>query len=104
MADLIVYQNDRGFNIVFTVQAADGTGYNLTNYVATLKIWPPGNTAGTIVSGTCAITNANPGTATYTAGSAIFTTPGMYLGELELTQAGIAETTNPFTVEIKESA
>ena len=104
MSDLTVPQYDYGYNLTFTVKDNAGVVYNLTDYVARLRIWIGGNRAGTIVNGTCVLTAPTFGTATYTVGSADFRNTGNYMGKIELTKLGIVESTKPFTIQITENA
>ncbi len=105
MADLTIPRGDKGFNLNFTIQSNSGGTVDLTTYSPVyFKVWPAGNTSGTTISGTCAISNATAGSVTYTIGSADFTTAKNYMGEIEITKSGVVESTKRFTIEITESA
>ncbi len=105
MADLEIPKSDYGFNINFGIKDADGDAYDLTGYVSTFKVWPPGNPSGTVVSGTCSILNVEAGgTVQYTVANGNFDTITTYVGEIELTKSGIVESTRKFTIAITESA
>jgi hypothetical protein len=107
MADLTVSQNDKGFYLSFTITDSAGTAYNLTGYTITLKVWEEGATGVTslIVNGVCEIVVAASGTCRYLLTSTSFTAVNNnYIAELELTKSGVIESTERFTIEVKESA
>ncbi|KKM66886.1 hypothetical protein LCGC14_1476670 [marine sediment metagenome] len=105
MADLEVPKSDYGYTINFGIKDANDAAYDLTDYVSTFKVWPPGNTAGTIVSGTCSILNVEAGgTVSYTVVNGNFDTAAKYMGEIELTKSGIVESTKKFSIAVVESA
>ena len=106
MADLTVSQNDKGFYLSFTITNSASVAYDLTGYTIKLKVWSPGVTtlASLIVNGTCEIVVAASGTCRYAILATDFVTVGIYQAELELTKSGIIESTERFTIEVRESA
>lgn len=102
MATLTVPQSDYGFTLSFTIQDSTGAAYNLTGYTIKLKVWRPGNST-LLVDGTCSIVVAANGTCNYTVASGDFALPGTYYAELQLTQAGVQESTQQFTLVVQES-
>jgi len=104
MQDVELPKNDFGYNVAFAIKDSSGTvAYNLTDYLVTLKAWSPHIPDTLITSGTCSILNASAGSVTYTIGSAVFTTIASYRAEIELTKAGVRESTQPFLINITES-
>ena len=103
MADLKIRAGDYGFDIQFTVQKSDGSVYSLVNYTIKLKVWLEGASKRLMVDGTCTPVDAAAGTCKYTVASGDFSVPGEYKGELELTKAGVVESTVTFDIEVEES-
>lgn len=104
MADITVPKGDKGFYLNFTVQDADGDVFDLTDYTVTLKAWALGKPDSPIVNATCEVTNTTGGLCRYSVGTSDFVVSGTYQLELELTQSGIIESTDNYTVEVQESA
>ena len=92
-----------GFNLNFTVKNADGSAFNLTGYTIKLKVWRAGQPGLLLLNGGCAIDNATAGTCHYTITATDFTSVGTFKAELELTKAGVIESTGSFDIEIMES-
>jgi len=103
MADLTIPKGDKGFYINFTVKNADGTAFDLTGYTITLKVWASSVPGTLVVSGACSIVVAAAGTCRYLVTATDFTTINNYFLELELTQAGVIESTRKYTLEVTES-
>lgn len=103
MADITVSQNDKGFYLLFTVKDSAGNAYNLAGYTIKLKVWLPRNPNKLIVNGSCEIVNGTNGTCKYSVAATDFTAVNIYNAELELTKTGIIESTETFTIEVKES-
>ena len=103
MADLTIPKGDYGFLLAFTVQKDDGTAYNLTDYTIKLKVWTMDTPANLIVNAACTIDEATNGKCHYIIQSGDFNIVGDYLLELELTKAGVVESTRYYTLEVKES-
>ncbi len=104
MYDLEIAKGDKGYDINFTVKTAAGAVYVLTGYTVNLKVWPPASPGDPIVDGACVIDEALNGTCHYVIASGDFDKIGIYSGELELTKAGVVESTATFTVIVRESA
>ena len=98
-----VPKNDYGFYLNFTVQDSSGVAFILTGYTITLKVWVEGKPGTLILTGACEIVVAASGTCRYSVASGDFATVGKYLAELELTSAGVVESTSTFTLEVMES-
>ena len=103
MAEITIPRIDKGFNLNFTVKDADDVAYNLTGYTITLKVWKAGSSDTLLLSGTCTILVAAAGTCYYTLTATDFIIAGVYKAELELTKAGVIESTKSFTIEVSES-
>lgn len=103
MPDLTVSQGDHGFTWTFTVQTATGGAYNLTGKIATLKIWAQNNPNTLIVSSSTTVTDAAGGVCTYAPGSTDFLSIGKFRGEIECTEAGVADSVKSFTIDVIES-
>jgi hypothetical protein len=105
MTTLTIPAHDKGYLITFTVTQDDGvTAKDISAYTITLKAWIVGTPATTTVSGACSILVGPSGTCTYTLGAADFLTPGRYQAELQLTSAGVIESTQYFSINVVESA
>lgn len=108
MERLTIPKDDVGFKINFLVQDADGNAIDLTVYTAvTIKIWAPGIPGTLLLNKACA-DKAADGTCNYTVLladfiGAIYPAVGRYMAELELTKAGVAESTENFMITIVES-
>ena len=101
--DLTIPQNDYGFYLNFTITDSDGAAFNLTGYTASFKMWLANNPDDLIVDGACSIISAAAGTCRYLAVDGDFDTINNYRAEIELTQAGVVESTDYFTIAVKES-
>lgn len=105
MADLEFPKSDYGYNINFGIKDANDAAYDLTGYVSTFKVWPPGNPSGTVVSSTCSILNVEAsGTVQYLVADGDFSSITTYVGEIQFTKTGIKESTRKFSIAITESA
>lgn len=104
MADLYAPAGDYGYNLSFTVQDNSETAYDLTNYTVTFKAWKQGMSDDPIVDSACTVDSAADGTCHYAVQSGDFDDAGDYLIELELTQSGIVESTQYYTLSITEGA
>jgi hypothetical protein len=103
MQQIIIPQKDKGYAIAFTVEYANATPRDLSGYTVNMKAWSPTIPGTLIVNNTCTPVNASAGTCTYTIASGDFNTVGLYYGELELTAAGIQESTETFKIIVGES-
>ena len=104
MASIEIPKGDKGYNVNFTVKDAGGNAYDLAGYTVTLKVWKPGSPASPVVSGVCAVDDAAAGKCHYTVQEGDFDEVGQYYAELEMTQAGIVESTRTYTLSVVESA
>ena len=103
MTTTYIPSSDMGFNLNFTVKNADGSAFNLTGYTIKLKVWRAGQPGLLLVNGSCAIDSAVDGTCYYTITATDFTSVGTFKAELELTKAGVIESTGSFDIEVMES-
>jgi len=103
MITIYIPSSDMGFNLNFTIKDANGSAYNLTGYTIKLKVWRAGQPGLLLVNGNCAIDDAANGTCHYTITATDFTSVGTFKAELELTKAGVIESTGSFDIEIMES-
>ena len=100
---LVVPKGDKGYNLAFTVTDNLGTVKNITAYTIKLKMWKPGVPGTLIIDSACVIDVGASGTCHYVIGATDMVTAGRYQAELELTATGIIESTEQFTIVIKES-
>jgi len=100
---IYIPSSDKGFNLGFTLKNADGSAYNLTGYTIKLKVWRPGQPGLLLLNGSCDIDSAVDGTCHYEITASDFTSVGIFKAELELTKAGVIESTKTFDIEIMES-
>jgi len=103
MITITIPQKDKGYNYTFTITESDGTAFNLAGYTIKLKVWQRGKPDVLLVNGACTIVNAAAGTCTYLLTGTDFTAEGTYLGEIELTQTGIIQSTVNIQVIVQES-
>jgi hypothetical protein len=103
MESLTIPKDDYGYNLDFTIQKADGSEKVLTGYTIKLKMWKPGIPGTLLLDGTCTIDDADAGTCHYTIQEDDFDTKGRFHAELELTKAGVEESTEPFIIYVVES-
>jgi len=103
MADLTVAKGDYGYNLAFSIVNSSGTAYTLTGYTITLKVWKDTKSHVLLVNDTCNIVSAALGTCTYPVLINDFNNVGVYNMELELTQAGIVESTQRYKIEVVDS-
>jgi hypothetical protein len=76
---------------------------DLTGFTVTLKMWVAGSPGTLLLDAACTVTNAAGGVCTYTSLAGDFDTVGTFNAELELTEAGIVDSSMPFTIHITES-
>jgi len=103
MTTIYIPSSDMGFNLNFTVKNADGSALDLTGYTIKLKVWRVGQPGLLLLNGSCDIDSAVDGTCHYTITATDFTSVGTFKAELELTKAGVIESTGSFDIEIMES-
>ena len=101
---LSVKKGDYGYYLYFHIRDAKGSPIDLVGYTLNLKAWvlgAPGDIKWTI---TGSIINALKGVSRFEVANTHFTTAGKYVGEIELTKAGVVESTETFDLEVMESA
>ena len=82
MTQIKVVQGDKGYDINFTLQDANGAAYDLSGGTLILKVQKQG--AATVkFSGAMAIVSGPAGTCKYTVAATDFDSPGKYYGEIE---------------------
>jgi len=100
---ITISKGDYGFYLSFTVNDSDDEAYDLTDYTITLKVWAPGKPETLLIDSACSPVVAASGTCRYLVQEENFDTKGRYVGELELTEEGVIESTEPFVIVVKES-
>jgi hypothetical protein len=90
MTKIKVVQGDKGYEINFTLQDANGVAYDITAGTLLLKVQKVGAST-TAFSGSMAIVSAVNGTCKYTVASGNFGDAGQYYGEIEATFDGGAK-------------
>ena len=103
MSDLTIKRGDYGFYLEGTVSNDDNTVFDLTDYTVSLQAWEYGRWRFPIVNGTCVVTSSTEGQWRYTVGSQNFLATGTYNIAIRATKTNAQETTNTYTVEVKES-
>lgn len=103
MADLTIQRGDHGFYVQGTLTNADGSVFNLTGYTLTLNAWELGKWEHPLVQGTATAVVATLGTWKYLVAENDFITEGEYLINLRATKTGARETSQNYTVEVKEA-
>jgi hypothetical protein len=99
--------NKGDYGELYTFNCVDGAGVvkNLTGYTAAkFKMWKSSDPSTLKVNGACSIVApATSGVVTYTPVVADFDTAGRYIGEIELTAAGVVSSSTQFEVLVKVS-
>lgn len=103
MPDLTIERGDYGFYVTGTLTNKDASPFNLTGYTASFKAWKEGNWVHPIVDGTADVVVATQGTWRYLVQSSDFITKGDYLCVVRATKTGAQETSQSYTVEVKEA-
>jgi len=103
MSDLTIKRGDHGFYLEGTVSNANGTVFDLTDYTVSLHAWELGRWRQPIVTGTCVVTSSTEGQWRYTVAASNFLVSGTYNVAIRATKTNAQETTNTYTVEVKES-
>jgi hypothetical protein len=98
-----VQRGDYGFYVAGTIQNDDGSDFNLTNYTVTILAWQDSHWRSPIISGTCEVTSSTEGQWRYSLGTTDVTTPGTFSVVLRATKTGAQETTETYTLEVKEA-
>ena len=95
--------NDYGYDLAFTCYDKSGDVFILTGYTIKFKVWTYDLPATLLLNGAGVITDAANGKCAYTIVSGNFTTEGTFVGELEITKAGVVESFPSFTINVTES-
>jgi len=103
MADLVIPQNDIGYNLNFTIKEDDGTAVTLTGYTITFKVWQAGYPGTLIVNDACTIDVAASGTCHYTIQAGDFADMDDLKFDLVLTKAGVILSSKKYSLEVEES-
>lgn len=104
MVKRTVPRGDKGFQIPFTAKNGDTKKVIiLTGYTVYFKVWKPGQSDILLINGLCTPDDEELGTCHYTVKEGDFDKLGRYYGELELTNGGAIESTQPFMITVVES-
>lgn len=103
MANLTLPFGDYGYNINFTVQDSAGGVYSLVGYVTTFKAWDKKYALSLAFSKVCVPDVPASGTCHLALLIADIIPAGSYTFELELTKAGVVESTESYDLEVVES-
>ena len=103
MADLTIQRSDYGFYVQGAITNADGSVFNLTGYAVTFNAWEMGNWGHPLVSASADLVVATQGTWKYLVVENDFINAGEYLVSVRATKAGARETTENYTLEVKEA-
>ena len=99
MTELTLVRGDKGFDLEFTVQEADGTVFDLTGATVKFKMALPQN-AQLKIDGLCTITDPLDGKCKYTIQDGDLDTSGTYVAELEITIGAKVITVTDIIVKI----
>ncbi len=105
METVIVKKGGYGYNLRFTIMDSDtGLPKNITTYTGfAFQVWDeytPGTVKWSLVG---TIVDGPSGWADFAVTASDFTETGVYLGEIELTKAGVVEPGDTFQVVVEES-
>ena len=103
MADLTIPKGDYGYDIIFTIQDADGNAYDLTGYTIKFKVWKSGSSGTLFINGACTIVKAVSGICKYLIVKGDFKAVDIYKFELELTKSGVVESIVSKELKVVES-
>lgn len=104
MADIMyIPKGDKGFPLSFTIKDAIGGIYDFTGYTIKLKVWKQAQPGTLLVNGGCDIDDEDAGTCHYDVAEGDFDSVGKFKAELELTAAGVIESSQVFDIEVTES-
>ena len=99
-----ITQNDKGFNLNFTVKKSNGDPFVLTGMAIELQVAEKVTFVAKF-AGTCVITDGVNGTCSYTVIAGNFDEINNYYGILQFTKDGVVESTRRIAIEvIKELA
>jgi len=87
MTEVKIIQNDKLYDLNFTLEDAAGVAIDITNTTIKFKTQQVG-TAALKVNGSMAIVDATAGKCKYVVQATDFDNPGKYYGEIEVTFSG----------------
>jgi len=103
MADLTIQRSDFGFYVQGTLTNADDSVFDLTDYSLTVNCWEMGNWKRPLIAGTAEAVVATQGTWKYLVVDGDFNIKGDFLLNVRATKTGAQETSQNYTVEVKEA-
>jgi len=103
MADLTIQRGDFGFYVDGTITNDDGSVFDLSGYTLSFKAWEMGNPKHPIVSSSAEPVVATQGTWRYAVQQNDFITEGEFLCVVRATKSGVQETTQQYSLEVKEA-
>jgi hypothetical protein len=106
MAILQIPRGDYGVQYTFYVMkkvAGIQSARSLSGFTVTLKVWAEGTPSTLLINQPCTVTDGPNGVCTYTSIAGNFDTIGDFKAELELTAAGVVDSSQPFTIRVVES-
>jgi hypothetical protein len=100
MVDILTYQGDSNYPLVFSIQDASGNASNISGLTGTLTVWNP-LTGVFLINGSMIVDNAAAGVIEYDLLPNDLSVAGNYLGVVVLTgSANYRETTSFFTMAV----
>jgi hypothetical protein len=103
MSDLTLPQNDKGYNLNFTITEDDGTVVDLTAYTVTLKVWRAGYPLTLIINKACTVDVAASGTCHYTIEADVLADMDELKFDLVLTKTGVIMSSKKYDLTVEES-
>lgn len=102
--ELEIAVGDYGMSWPFTLYESDGvTPKDLTDYTVTINIWTPGEATSLLVDGGAVVQDSPTDGTCHWLVTTVFTTKGIYYGELELAKSGFVESSKKFKIVVTES-
>jgi hypothetical protein len=99
-----VPQYDYGHYLYWTITEKDGvTVKPLNGYTVKFRYWREGNPSTLLLDGTCEVTDADNGACRYMIQENDFDEKGDFVGEHQMTQVGVRESSLQFPVIVTES-
>ena len=103
MADLTIQRSDYGFYVQGAITNADGSVFDLSGYTLTLSAWEMGKWDKPLVSASAELVITTQGTWKYLVVENDFISAGEYLVSVRATKTGAQETTENYSLEVKEA-
>jgi len=103
MSDLTIQRGDFGFYVDGSIQNHDGSVFDLTDYTLTIQIWESSHWRHPIVQGTCQVTSSTEGLWRYSVATTDFISQGTFSVALRATKTGAQETSETYTLDVKEA-